>query len=87
MPRMAAVVRVKFELNQGQSENVALNAGIGALKLAIERGLREPLRPAYESVRCRPKSSSRPSPDQEPSGPEKRTGGLPIYWLAIGPPP
>jgi len=39
MPRMAAVVRVKFELNQGQSENVALNAGIGALKLAIERGI------------------------------------------------
>jgi hypothetical protein len=42
MPRMAAVVRVEFELNQGQSEGVAftaLNGGIGALKLAIERGI------------------------------------------------
>ena len=42
MPRMAAVVRVEFELNQGQSENVAftaLDGGIGALKLAIARGI------------------------------------------------
>jgi hypothetical protein len=42
MPRMAAVVRVEFELKQGQSEDAAttaLNGGIGALKLAIERGI------------------------------------------------
>ena len=42
MPRMAAVVRIEFELKQGQSEDAAttaLNGGIGALKLAIERGI------------------------------------------------
>ena len=42
MPRMAAVVRVEFELKQGLSEDMATTAlagGIGALKLAIERGI------------------------------------------------
>jgi hypothetical protein len=42
MPRMAAVVRVEFELKQGLSEDTATTAlagGIGALKLAIERGI------------------------------------------------
>ena len=42
MPRMTAVIRVEFELKQGQSEDVAVTAlagGIGALKLAIERGI------------------------------------------------
>jgi hypothetical protein len=42
MPRMTAVVRVEFELKQGQSENIAVTAltgGISALKLAIERGI------------------------------------------------
>ena len=42
MPTMTAVVRVQFELKQGQSEDVAsvaLKGGIGALKLAIERGI------------------------------------------------
>jgi hypothetical protein len=39
---MTAVIRVEFELKQGQSEDVAVTAlagGIGALKLAIERGI------------------------------------------------
>ncbi len=42
MPRMAAVVRVEFELEQGLSEDTATTAlagGTGALKLAIERGI------------------------------------------------
>lgn len=42
MPRMTAVIRVEFELKQGQSEDVAVTAlagGIGALKLAVERGI------------------------------------------------
>ena len=42
MPRMTAVVRVEFELKQGQSENIAVTAlagGISALKLATERGI------------------------------------------------
>ena len=42
MPKMTAIVRIEFELNQGQSGDVAttaLNGGIGALKLAIERGI------------------------------------------------
>jgi hypothetical protein len=39
---MTAVVRVEFELKQGQSDDTATTAlagGIGALKLAIERGI------------------------------------------------
>ena len=42
MPRMAAVDRVEFELEQELSEDTATTAlavGIGALKLAIERGI------------------------------------------------
>ncbi len=42
MPRMAAVVRVEFEVKQGLPEDTAATAlagGIGALKLAIERGI------------------------------------------------
>ena len=41
MPRMAAVVRVEFEVNAGQPDGLAATAlvrGIGAMKLAIERG-------------------------------------------------
>jgi hypothetical protein len=42
MPKMAAGIRVEFELKQGLPENTATTAlagGIGALKLAIERGI------------------------------------------------
>ena len=42
MPRMAAVVRVEFELKQGLAEDTATTAlagGTGALKLGIERGI------------------------------------------------
>jgi len=42
MPRMAAVVRVEFEVKAGQPDEVAATAlvgGIGAMKLAIERGI------------------------------------------------
>jgi hypothetical protein len=41
-PPTTAVVHVEFELKQGQPEDAAttaLNGGIGALKLAIERGI------------------------------------------------
>jgi hypothetical protein len=42
MKKMSATVHVEFELNQGQPEesaHTALNGGVGALKLAIERGV------------------------------------------------
>jgi len=42
MPRMAAVVRVEFEVKAGQPDGLAATAvvgGIGAMKLAIERGI------------------------------------------------
>ncbi len=39
MPKMTAVINVEFELKQGQSQGVASAGGIGALKLAIERGI------------------------------------------------
>jgi hypothetical protein len=42
MPRMAALIRVEFEVKQGLPDDTAATAlagGIGALKLAIERGI------------------------------------------------
>ena len=42
MPRMAAVVRVEFEVKAGHPHDLAATAlvgGIGAMKLAIERGI------------------------------------------------
>jgi hypothetical protein len=42
MPRMTAVVRVEFQLKEGQEEDAAggaLKGGVGALKLAIEHGI------------------------------------------------
>ena len=42
MPRMAAIVRVEFEVKAGQPvelADTALVGGIGAMKLAIERGI------------------------------------------------
>ena len=42
MMKMIATVRVEFELLEGQAKetaNTALVGGIGALKLAIERGV------------------------------------------------
>ena len=42
MPKMAAVVRVEFELKEGvpvDTATTALVGGIGAMKLAIERGI------------------------------------------------
>jgi hypothetical protein len=42
MSRLAAVVHVEFEVKAGQPDEVAITAlvgGIGAMKLAIERGI------------------------------------------------
>jgi hypothetical protein len=42
MPRISAVIRVEFEFKQGLPQDTATTAlagGIGALKLAIERGI------------------------------------------------
>jgi hypothetical protein len=42
MAKMTATVKVEFELLEGQANNTAntaLIAGVGALKLAIERGV------------------------------------------------
>jgi hypothetical protein len=42
MTKMTATVHVEFELLEGQSDNAANTAligGVGALKLAIERGV------------------------------------------------
>jgi hypothetical protein len=39
MTKMTATVQVEFELLEGQASNTADTALIGALKLAIERGV------------------------------------------------